>query len=268
MARWISYVFRHSRSVEWTPSPWEQLCWSPLLPPFPQRIGTGKNKYNRIETRQRIGNEETTLYSRFIDSILTTSLRESGCHSVYRKMRLERWSNLFRVTQLWDSPLGKFNSRVRICSFCCAPGLLRYVSCHRRPFPHGPHGPPGLVRHDIECSLQGRPSSNLYWITRRMKQLLNQVKCRCRRHFGVPNRDCRSPGMGRVVKKGSRALEGVQLILEEGNDLGSRWGWTASQRSDMPRTCQVTWGLWVHWSIRFLSGGRRGKERSIPVQTW
>lgn len=57
-------------------------------PPFPQRIGTGKNRYNRIETRQRIGNEETTLYSRFIDSILTTSLRESGCHSVYRKMRL------------------------------------------------------------------------------------------------------------------------------------------------------------------------------------
>lgn len=98
-----------------------------------------------------------------------------------------------------------------------------------------------LVSLDMILSVPCKEGPHQIFIeSRRMKQLLNQVKCRCRRHFGVQNRDCRSPGMGRVVKKGSRALEGVQLILEEGNDLGSRWGWTASQRSDMPRTCQVT----------------------------
>lgn len=46
--------------------------------------------------------------------------------------------------------------------------------------------------------------------------------------------------MGRVIKKGFRELDGVLLILEEGNDLGSRWRWKASQVSDMPYTCQVT----------------------------
>lgn len=39
--------------------------------------------------------------------------------------------------------------------------------------------------------------------------------------------------MVRVIKKGFRELDGVQLILEEGNDLGSRWGWKASQVSDI-----------------------------------
>lgn len=75
--------------------------------------------------------------------------------------------------------------------------------------------------------------------------------------------------MGRVIKKGFRELEGAQLVVEERNDLGSRWEWKVSQMSDVPCTCRGN--LRTVNLLKHRVHARKAeeqKEEIVNMQTW
>lgn len=159
-----------------------------------------------------------------------------------RKMRTER---LIICTGSHDSGVHIWASLTPRCTWLAIVLLAPWNRCTttRGPFPYRAYVLLEVMLH----AFAWKPSSNVCWNACGM---WNSCPARCsacgfRLRFGVLIMDYRSPERGGVIKKGFREQEGVQLTLEEGNHLDSSQVWKASQVSGVPRTCQVTWGLWI-----------------------